>query len=68
MWQFSGRGETPHRRYVDLVHEPASGLFVFLTGVSRSGEMPEPTVTVRMKESVKESTVHLRGGLYSCFP
>ena len=45
---FSGRGEIPHRWYMDNIHEPTSGPH---SGVSRSGERPEPTVTVRMKES-----------------
>ena len=50
---FSGRGEIPHRRYT-LLSEPASARFV---EVSRSGEMPEPTVIVRMKENKKTSAV-----------
>lgn len=48
---FSGRGEIPHRRYPDLTRgareRPTP---VSRGGVSRSGEMPEPTVIVRMKE------------------
>ena len=48
---FSGRGEIPHRRYPDLTRgareRPTP---VCRGGVSRSGEMPEPTVIVRMKE------------------
>ena len=33
-----------------LEHKPASA-FLIQKGSSRSGEIPEPTVTVRMKES-----------------
>lgn len=33
-----------------MIRKPASGPIV--RGVSRSGERPEPTVTVRMKENV----------------
>jgi hypothetical protein len=44
----SGRGEIPHRRYGLLQAEPASA--PAWPGVSRSGETPEPTVRVRMKE------------------
>ena len=50
---FSGRGEIPHRRYGGFPSEPASACD-FLTngaGTSRSGEMPEPTVKVRMEEN-----------------
>ena len=43
-----GRGEIPHRWYMDNIHEPTSSPH---SGVGRSGERPEPTVTVRMKES-----------------
>ncbi len=50
---FSGRGEIPHRRYAGMTRKPASG--PGLRGVSRSGEKPEPTVTVRMKENVQRA-------------
>ena len=45
---FSGRGETPHRRL-----QPASAP-VARQGVSRSGEIPGPTVTVRMEENGRD--------------
>src|SRR5690606_12662989 len=45
---FSGQGENPYRRYASSDASPrAPELF----GVSRAGERPAPTVTVRMKES-----------------
>lgn len=47
---FSGQGEIPYRRYVHLLDEPASACRC-LAGSSRSGERPEPTVTVRMGEN-----------------
>ena len=55
---FSGRGEIPHRRYPDLTRgareRPTP---VCRGGVSRSGEMPEPTVIVRMKEDKTDLAV-----------
>ena len=63
---FSGRGEIPHRRYLRASRGsprapawPACG-----RGVSRSGAIPEPTVTVRMKESAtsRPPHAHARGG------
>ena len=54
---FSGRGEIPHRRYVSgeniSLYEARERLL--LEGSSRSGAMPEPTVTVRMEEKVQQS-------------
>jgi hypothetical protein len=53
---FSGRGVIPHRRYLRAIagarERPTHALAG--VGVSRSGAMPEPTVTVRMKESACE--------------
>jgi hypothetical protein len=49
---FSGRGENPHRRYVDF--DPRArerSQKPDFSEVSRSGERPEPTVIVRMKEN-----------------
>ena len=49
---FSGRGENPHRRYADF--DPRArerSLKPDFSEVSRSGERPEPTVIVRMKEN-----------------
>jgi len=50
---FSGRGEIPHRRYIGMTDQPASGPVLKKQGVSRSGERPEPTVIVRMKENAR---------------
>ena len=49
---FSGRGEIPHRRYPWFFTGARERSAQALAGaeVSRSGEMPEPTVIVRMKE------------------
>ncbi|CUH42649.1 hypothetical protein RUM4293_01537 [Ruegeria atlantica] len=41
-----------------MIRKPASGPSV--RGVSRSGEMPEPTVIVRMKENVQRVGPGLR--------
>lgn len=49
---FSGRGGIPHRRYLQATagaRERPTQAFAGV-GVSRSGAMPGPTVTVRMKE------------------
>lgn len=65
-FKFSGRGVIPHRRYIDLhtfmvgVDEPASARFF---EVSRSGERPEPTVIVRMRENEKTSVIRLTGAI-----
>jgi hypothetical protein len=55
--RFSGRGAIPHRRYpVFMAGSPRA--LPGVRKVSRSGERPEPTVTVRMKE--KTAAVHGR--------
>lgn len=47
---FSGRGESPHRRYFCLTGKTARER-ALCEAVSRSGAMPEPTVIVWMKEN-----------------
>jgi hypothetical protein len=48
---FSGQGEIPYRRYAAQSWRARERLP--LEGSSRSGEMPEPTVKVRMKENAR---------------
>jgi hypothetical protein len=50
---FSGRGEIPHRRYLGAIPGARERRIQALAGVrvSRTGVMPVPTVTVRMKET-----------------
>jgi hypothetical protein len=52
MLPFSGQGETPYRRYASLNGWRARERLP-VEGSSRSGEMPEPTVKVRMKENAR---------------
>ena len=52
MQPFSGQGETPYRRYAGPMAWRARERLP-LEGSSRSGEMPEPTVKVRMKENAR---------------
>ena len=64
---FSGRGETPHRRYErpDLRARERLCFSCKRPLVSRSGEMPEPTVIVRMEENAGFWR-HLRVRLLVC--
>lgn len=53
---FSVRGAIPHRRYPQSTAGARERpVHAMCAGVSRSGAMPEPTVTVRMKESVEKA-------------
>src|SRR5579872_4846701 len=63
MRPFSGQGGSPYRRYAASCCEPASAFPSIFSweGSSRSGEMPEPTVKVRMKENARAGPLRIGG-------
>jgi hypothetical protein len=65
MRPFSGQGEIPYRRYAAFVLRARERLVakrLFARRVSRSGERPEPTVKVRMKENARAGPPERRIG------